>query len=63
MNPEQALEAARERAASHAQVTIPVGGLEVEQSSEPTDGQLLQWSVVEPDLREVRSTRPGPIGR
>jgi len=63
VNPEDALAVARERAAAHADAVLPPGGLEVERSSEPTDGQLLQWSVVEPDLREVRSTRSGPVGR
>jgi hypothetical protein len=63
MRPEDALEHARLAAAEHAATTIPKGGLEVERSSEPTDDQLASWAVVEPDLREVRSTRPGPVGR
>lgn len=57
MRPEEALAAARERNASLGPWELPPGGLEVERSDEPSDDELLQWSVVEPDLREVRSTR------
>ncbi|WP_320668545.1 hypothetical protein [Patulibacter defluvii] len=57
MRPEDALDAARRLAAEHATTTIPGDGLRVERSSQPSDDQLLQWAVVEPDLREVRSTR------
>jgi hypothetical protein len=63
MRPEDVLEHARRRSAQHAGTTIPAGGLEVERADEPDDDQLLQWAVIEPDLREVRSTRRGPLGR
>lgn len=63
MRPEDAIEHARRLAGDHAAVTIPTGGLEVERSDQPSDDQLVQWAVIEPDLREVRSTRPGPIGK
>jgi hypothetical protein len=62
MRPEDALTHARRVAAEHAATTIPSGGLEVERSAQPSDDQLLQWAVIEPDLREVRSTRRGPVG-
>lgn len=57
MRPEDALAAARERAAAHADTLIPADGLVVRRSAQPSDDELLQWAVVEPDLREVRSTR------
>lgn len=63
MRPEDALAHARRRADEHAATTIPPGGLEVERSDQPSDDQLVQWAVIEPDLREVRSTRPGPVGK
>ena len=63
MRPEDALARARRLAEEHAATTIPTGGLEVERSDQPSDDQLVQWAVIEPDLREVRSTRPGPVGR
>jgi len=63
MRPEDALAHARRLADEHAGVTIPPGGLEVERSDQPSDDQLVQWAVIEPDLREVRSTRPGPVGK
>lgn len=63
MRPEDALAHARRLADDHAATTIPPGGLEVERSGQPSDDQLVQWAVVEPDLREVRSTRAGPVGR
>jgi hypothetical protein len=63
MRPEDVLEHARRLSAEHAGTTIPAGGLEVERADEPDDDQLLQWAVIEPDLREVRSTRRGPLGR
>ncbi|MEV4423306.1 hypothetical protein AB0L40_25515 [Patulibacter sp. NPDC049589] len=62
MRPEDALAHARLRSAEHAATTIPTGGLEVERSDQPSDDQLVQWAVIEPDLREVRSTRRGPVG-
>ncbi len=62
MKPEDALAHARRVAVEHAATTIPSGGLEVERSTQPSDDQLLQWAVIEPDLREVRSTRRGPVG-
>ncbi|CAB4940633.1 unannotated protein [freshwater metagenome] len=63
MRPEDALTHARRLAGEHAATTIPPGGLEVERSDQPSDDQLVQWAVIEPDLREVRSTRPGPVGK
>jgi hypothetical protein len=63
MRPEDALDHARRLAAEHAATTIPEGGLEVRRADQPSDDQLLQWAVIEPDLRHVRSTRRGPIGR
>lgn len=63
MRPEDALAHARRRATEHAATTIPPGGLEVERSDQPSDDQLVQWAVIEPDLDEVRSTRPGPLGK
>lgn len=63
MRPEDALAHARRLADEHAATTIPAGGLEVERSDQPSDDQLVQWAVIEPDLREVRSTRPGPVGK
>jgi hypothetical protein len=63
MRPEDALGHARRVAAEHAATTIPAGGLEVERADQPDDDQLLQWAVIEPDLREVRSTRRGPVGK
>jgi hypothetical protein len=63
MRPEDALDRARRLAEEHAATTIPTGGLEVERADQPSDDQLVQWAVIEPDLREVRSTRPGPVGR
>lgn len=63
MKPEDALAHARRVSDEHAAIGIPEGGLEVERSSQPSDDQLLQWAVIEPDLREVRSTRRGPVGR
>lgn len=62
MRPEDALAHARRLADEHAGTTIPPGGLEVERSDQPSDDQLVQWAVIEPDLREVRSTRGGPLG-
>ncbi|MDO9410165.1 hypothetical protein [Patulibacter sp.] len=63
MRPEDALAHARRLAGEHAGTTIPAGGLEVERSDQPSDDQLVQWAVIEPDLREVRSTRAGPVGK
>lgn len=63
MRPEDALAHARRLADEHAATTIPAGGLEVERSDQPSDDQLVQWAVIEPDLDEVRSTRSGPVGR
>lgn len=63
MRPEEALDHARLVAREHAATTIPAGGLEVERADQPDDDQLLQWAVIEPDLREVRSTRRGPVGK
>lgn len=63
MRPEDAVAHARRLADEHAATTIPTGGLEVERSDQPSDDQLVQWAVIEPDLREVRSTRPGPVGK
>lgn len=63
MRPEDALSHARRLAGEHAATTIPPGGLEVERSDQPSDDQLVQWAVIEPDLDEVRSTRPGAVGR
>lgn len=63
MRPEDALADARARSAEHATTTIPEGGLLVERSDQPSDDQLVAWAVIEPDLREVRSTRPGPLGQ
>lgn len=63
MRPEDALDRARALSREHAATTIPVGGLEVERADQPDDDQLLQWAVIEPDLREVRSTRRGPVGK
>jgi hypothetical protein len=57
VRPEDALDAARRLSAEHAATTIPGEGLRVKRSTQPSDDQLLQWAVVEPDLREVRSTR------
>ena len=63
MRPEDAIAHARRLAGEHAATTIPPGGLEVERSDQPSDDQLVQWAVIEPDLDEVRSTRPGPVGK
>jgi hypothetical protein len=63
MRPEDAVAHARRLSAEHAATTIPTGGLEVERSDQPSDDQLVQWAVIEPDLREVRSTRAGPVGK
>lgn len=58
--PEQALERARsEAAAMRAQGAYPPG--ELAQNAEPAAGatleNLFEWAMIDPDLREVRSTR------
>lgn len=61
MTPEEALEAAR-RAARRARERGAYGddltGLAVEPSDRVSTEQLLEWAVIEPDVDEVRSTRP-----
>lgn len=59
-SPEQALEQARAAVASMRQAgEYPVAETRIEPLAEArvTYGKLLEWSLVEPDLDQVRSTR------
>ena len=55
MRPEEALEAARARAAARRWPDVP--GFAVEAADGVTLDQLYQWAVIEPDLSELYSTR------
>ncbi len=59
MRPEEALEAARaavERARREGRLREPADGLTIEPAP-VTRERLLAWALIEPDLRDVRSTR------
>ena len=55
MRPEEALEAARSRAAAGSYPDVP--GFTVEPVESVTLDQLYEWAVIEPDLAELYSTR------
>jgi hypothetical protein len=55
VRPEEALAAARERAASRDWPEVPAFDLEPVESV--TLDQLYEWAVIEPDLAELYSTR------
>jgi len=60
MQPEEAIEAARRRAAElRAQGIYPPVAPDPGPPAvtDPDPGQLHEWALIEPDLREVRSTR------
>ena len=62
MRPEEALEAARSRAAAGSYPDVP--GFTVEPVESVTLDQLYEWAVIEPDLEGLYSTRRvvgGPI--
>jgi hypothetical protein len=59
--PEDALERARSTAASMREAgAYPVGetGAAAEADEQVSAGRLLEWALIEPDLRQVRSDRP-----
>jgi hypothetical protein len=58
--PEQALERAREAAAgmrADGAYTDAPTSVELEPSDSITTAKLFEWALIEPDVREVRSTR------
>ena len=62
MRPEEALAAARERAAAHDWPSVP--GFSVEPVESVTLDQLYEWAVIEPEIEGLYSTRRligGPI--
>ena len=60
MRPEDAADAARERAAAaraRGGYDVDVSAGSIEPLERPTFEQLLEWAILDPDLDEVRSTR------
>jgi hypothetical protein len=57
MNPEQALQEARRRAAAQDPSCEELEGLTIEPTDRVGLEQLIEWAVAEPDPDKVRSTR------